>query len=141
MSFLLDTCVLSETARPKPTRKVVDWLASQDERQLYLSVLTLGELRKGIAKLPSGDKKHRLAAWVDSALVERFEGRVLPVDIRVASAWGEMSGTCERAGRPLPVIDGLIAATARVHGFTVVTRNSTHFADCDTPTVDPWSGS
>lgn len=100
MSFLLDTCVLSETVRPRPTPSVVKWLESQDEQTLYLSVLTLGELHKGIAKLPDGDKKRRLASWVDDALGDRFERRMLPIDAIVASTWGGWPERRSERGSP-----------------------------------------
>lgn len=140
MSFLLDTCVLSELVRPRPTTSVLAWLEAQDEGALFVSVLTLGELHKGIAKLAHGSRKKLLSDWVQGALVPRFGPRLLPVDNAVAAAWGEISGEHERAGTPLPVIDSLIAATARVHGLTVVTRNAKHFRQCDATVIDPWIG-
>lgn len=130
--------MLSETVRPQPARSVLAWLRSQDEDALHLSVVTLGELHKGIAKLRDGERKQRLASWVDVMLVERFKGRILAVDLPVASAWGELAGESERVGRPLAVLDGLIAATAHVHGLTVVTRNTGHFCGCGVRVFDPW---
>lgn len=141
MSFLLDTCVLSETVRPRPLAAVLEWIEAQDEPRLFLSVLTLGELRKGIAKLPGGRRKKNLAEWVDDALLPRFGARVLAIDAPVATAWGEIAGSAERAGHPVPVIDGLIAATAQVHGLAVVTRNAKHFVRCGVPVIDPWAAS
>ena len=140
MSFLIDTCVLSETVRPRPETAVVGWLDAQDEQALFVSVLTLGEIHKGIAKLPASPRKHLLGDWVDGPLIQRFGRRLLPIDSSVATVWGEITGSSERRGSPVPVIDSLIAATARVHGLTVVTRNSKHFAQCEVPVVDPWAG-
>lgn len=141
MTFLLDTCMLSETVRPQPAPSVLAWLGSQAEEALYLSVVTLGELHKGIAKLRDGERKQRLASWVDSVLLERFRGRILAIDPAVATAWGQLAGELEGAGRPLLVLDGLIAATARVYDLTIVTRNSAHFRECGVRTLDPWQPS
>jgi toxin FitB len=138
VNYLLDTCVISEMVRPRPTDSVLLWLDAQDEATLHLSVLTIGELHKGIARLEDGERKSRLFSWVDGALALRFDRRVLPIDTAVASAWGQITGSSERAGRPIPVIDGLIAATARVHGLMVVTRNTDDFARCGVSIFDPW---
>lgn len=140
MSFLLDTCVLSETVRPRPEPGVLKWLDSQDEARLFVSVLTLGEIHKGIGKLEDGPRKSQLAEWVDQALLPRFGRRVLPIDAAVASAWGRMTGQSERGGTPLPVIDGLLGATARVHDLAVVTRNVKHFEGLGISVIDPWAG-
>ena len=139
MSFLLDTCVLSETVRPRPEPGVLKWLESQDEPRLFMSVLTLGEIHKGIAKLDDGPRKNELAEWVDQALTPRFGRRILPIDAAVASAWGRLTVQSERRGAPLPVIDGLLAATARVHDLSVVTRNVKHFGGIGISVIDPWA--
>ncbi len=139
MSFLLDTCVLSETLRPLPETAVLEWLEAQDEPRLYMSVLSLGELQKGIAKLEDGRRKSELVEWVDQALVPRFGRRLLPIDPAVASAWGRLTAQSERRGTPVPVIDGLIAATAQVHELAVVTRNVKDFAKLDVAIIDPWT--
>lgn len=133
--YLLDTCVISELVKLRPAPKVTRWIASQPESDLFLSVLTIGEVEEGVAALSSGAKRDTLLAWVRRALPERFAGRVLPVDLVVASAWGEFRG---RSRQTLPVVDGLIAATARVHGLTVVTRNAADFRRFDVPVFDPW---
>ena len=124
MKFLLDTCLISEIIRREPNRQVLRWLESQEEAALFLSVLTLGELQKGIAKLPDSPKKSELQAWVSNDLAARFEGRLLPIDGEVAATWGRLLGTGERQGKKLPVMDSLIAATAITHNLTVVTRNT-----------------
>lgn len=139
MSFLLDTCVISELIRPAPERRVIDWISGVDELELHLSVLTLGEIEKGITKLPSSPKRKRLARWLEDDLLQRFDGRILDVSAQVAFAWGRMSGEALRKGRPLPVIDALIAATALEHGLTVVTRNSSDIARTGAAVLDPWS--
>ncbi|MBI1919785.1 MAG: type II toxin-antitoxin system VapC family toxin [Geobacter sp.] len=140
MRYLLDTCLISELVRPKPHAGVVRWLDSRDEHTLYLSVLTIGELRKGISKLQDGDRKEALKEWVDNALADRFEGRILPVDLDVASAWGELQGEAESRVTKLPVMDSLIAATAQVHNLEVVTRNVRDLERCGARVFNPWEG-
>ena len=138
MSFLLDTSVISELVRKRPHPPVLEWVGAQDEASLYLSVITIGELEKGIARLPASPRKSGLQAWVRRDLVERFGGRVLPADIRVATRWGALTGEAEKRGEPLPVIDSLIAATALVHGFVIVTRNVKDFKRCGVACVNHW---
>jgi len=140
MSWLLDTPVLSELIRATPKESVIDWLQAQDENDLFLSVLTLGELEKGIAKLSDSRRKTTLRKWVRTNLMARFETRVLVIDHKVAARWGTLVGTSERKGRPLPVIDSLIAATAIAHELTVVSRNAKDFERCGIPCLNPWSG-
>ena len=139
MSFLLDTAVVSELVRKSPSARVLKWIDGQDETSLHLSVLTIGELEKGVARLPASARRTRLISWVRRDLVERFGGRLLAIDARTATRWGAISGESERRGRPLPVIDSLIAATALVHGFTVVTRNVEDFERCGAPCFNPWN--
>jgi hypothetical protein len=135
MNYLLDTSAVSEVVKPQPDSAVIEWLAEADEEALYLSVLTIGELEKGIAKLADGRRRTRLHAWVRRDLVARFAGRLLPVDLRVADRWGALAGE----GLPLPVMDSLIAATCLVHDLTAVTRNRTHFERCGVECFNPWS--
>lgn len=130
MSYLLDTCVISELVKKTPRREVVEWVDAQEESTLYLSALTIGEIEKGIIKLPASARKTRLATWVRRDLPARFGGRVLPIVERVATRWGMITGESERRGLPLPVIDSLIAATAFVHDLQVVTRISAY---CNRP--------
>ena len=138
MRYLLDTCVLSEVIKKKPDNTVVDWLDKQEETTLYLSVITFGELQKGISKLSQSRRKKELQDWVDQNLAIRFAGRILDVGHQVAVRWGDLSGTAERAGRNVPVLDGLLAATALELGLTVVTRNGKHFEMTGVPWLDPW---
>jgi len=138
VKFLLDTCVVSELVRPAPLPSLVDWINNQPEERLFMSVLTLGELRKGIDRLPEGAKRTRLEIWLDSDLRIRFAGRWLPVDEEVAERWGLIAANAANKGLSLPVIDGLIAATALTHGMTVVTRNSADMAGTDVPILNPW---
>jgi len=138
VSFLLDTSVISELVRKSPHLPVLEWIGEQDETSLYLSVVTIGEIEKGIARLPASARKTKLQSWVRRDLVERFGARLLPIDIRVSARWGTLTGESEKRGQPLPVIDSLIAATALVHGFAVVTRNVEDFKRCGVACVNPW---
>jgi toxin FitB len=139
VSFLLDTCVVSELVRTSPQSSVLAWLEDQDETSLYLSVITMGEIEKGIARLPASARKGRLQSWVRRDLAARFGARLLALDVRVASRWGALTGESEKRGTPLPVIDSMIAATALVHGLTVVTRNTDDFERCGAPCLNPWN--
>ncbi len=138
MRYLLDTCTISEFVRPQPTPSVTEWLRNQQEEHLYLSVLTLGELRKGIARLTDGRRRLRLENWLDRDLKLRFAGRWLTVDEEVAERWGLATAQAAARGVVLPSIDGLIAATALVHGMTVVTRNAADMAAAGALISNPW---
>jgi toxin FitB len=138
VKYLLDTCLISELVKKEPSAEVIAWLDEQDEHCLFLSVLTFGELQKGIAKLPDSVRKSELQAWADHDLVDRFAGRILSVDLKTALAWGSMQGEAESMGQKLPVMDSLIAATAAVHRLTVVTRNVKDIGRCNTPVLNPW---
>ena len=137
MSFLLDTNVVSEWVKPRPDAGLVAWLAEVDEDRVLLSVVTLAELRYGIARMAAGPRRARLETWLSEELPLRFEGRVLPVDDAVAHGWGELVAHREAAGRPLGVIDAFIAATAAVHGLTLVTRNVADFSG-SVEAINPW---
>lgn len=139
MNFLLDTSVISELVRPVPDAHVLDWLAGLQEATLYLSVLTIGEIEKGIARLPATARRKKLETWVRHDLADRFRGRLLAIDGIVAATWGKLAGESEKRGVPLPVIDGLIAATSLVHGLTVATRNSGDFERCAARCFNPWA--
>lgn len=138
MKYLLDTCLLSELVKKKPNSGVVRWLEKADESTLYLSSLTIGELQRGISKLPDNPRKENLQAWVSNDLASRFEGRILDIDLEVAKAWGVMQGTGEQKGVVLPAIDSLIAATAVVHKLTVVSRNTKDLERCHVKVFNPW---
>lgn len=138
MRYLLDTCVISELVRKNPSPPVVEWIDAQDEEHCFLSVLTVGELRKGIELLPPGRKRTTLQNWVDRDLLERFEGRVLDVDIEAAERWGADCASAQRKGRQIPTVDGLIAATAASQGLTVVTRNVKDMEPSGALLLNPW---
>ncbi len=138
MKFLLDTCLISELVKREPNPGVVNWLDGQDEQTLFLSVLNLGELQKGISKLPDGTKKDELQSWIGLDLVERFTGRILDIDLETALCWGRIQGEAEQTGLKLPVMDSLIAATAAAHGLVVVTRNVRDMERCGVRVCNPW---
>jgi len=138
MKYLLDTCVISELVKKEPHPAVISWIAAGDESRMYLSVLTLGELIKGITKLPDGEKREKLQAWVSNDLALRFGRRLVEIDAEIARVWGTMLGEAERRGEKLPVIDSLIAVSASVHDLIVVTRNVQDMARCQANVFNPW---
>lgn len=138
MSFLLDTNVVSEWVRPRPDEGVVAWLTEVDEDRVFMSVVTLAELRHGIERLADGARRRRLDRWLMDELPLRFEGRVVPIDAAIADAWGRLVAHRETLGRPIGMADGFIAATAQVHGFTLVTRNVSDFEKSLPTVVNPW---
>ena len=136
MSYLLDTNVLSELARPRPDARVVRWFRGVPDESLHVSVLTLGEIRAGIERLPAGTKRERLRVWLEIELRGWFEERLLNVDASVADRWGRLVG---ESRRPIPAVDALLAATALRHGLRLVTRNVADFAIDGLEVVDPWT--
>lgn len=138
MSWLLDTCVICEPTRKQPSARVLAWLDDQAEETLYLSVLSLGEIRKGIARLPAGAKRRRLERWLENDLAERFAGRILGIDAEMADLWGRLQAQAENRGNPLPTLDSLLAATALARGLTVVTRNTSDFEATGAELINPW---
>lgn len=136
--FLLDTNVISELVKQAPSKNVVAWMDGVDERTVYLSVLTIGEIRVGIARLRSGAKRARLESWLDVELKERFAGRIVPIDESIAERWGTLTAEASLRGQPVPVIDGLLAATALEYGLTFVTRNTSDVAGTGAVTLNPW---
>jgi predicted nucleic acid-binding protein len=139
VKYLLDTSAVSELVRPKPEARVVRWIDERDESELFLSVMTIGELHNGIALLAAGPRKNRLQNWVDGDLTRRFQGRILNVDLDVAAEWGRLKARSDARGAPARVIDSLIASTAIVHNLTVVTRNVKDFSRCGVAVHDPWA--
>ena len=136
--FLLDTNVVSEMVQRKPAPAVLEWMETADEATLYLSVLTIGEIRRGTAALPQSKRRTRLDAWLAADLRLRFAGRILPVDDAIADRWGYLLAQGQLRGRPAPVVDGLLAATALEHDLTVVTRNVRDFSGFGVPVLNPW---
>jgi toxin FitB len=138
VSYLLDTCLISELIKPKPDRKIVNWVKGIDDEDQYLSSLTIGEIQKGISKLNDSDWKRDLQQWLECDLLERFRGRIVSIDSRVAQKWGEIIAQAELRGTLMPIIDSLIAATGIVHDLTVVTRNTGDMEGCGVNLLNPW---
>lgn len=136
--FLLDTNVISELIKPRPETQVVRWIEATDESLLYLSVLTLGEIRKGVTASASSSRRAVLEGWLNAELVPRFGNRILLIDQAVADRWGYISAIAAASGRPVPIIDGLLAATALHHNLTFVTRNTTNVEAAGVPVFSPW---
>jgi toxin FitB len=136
--YLLDTNVISELTKLRPESKVVSWFQATSEDLLYLSVFTIGEIRKGIDSLPRGNKRALLESWLANDLVLRFAGRILEVNLDIAERWGLISAQAKIAGAPLAVIDGLMAATALHHNLTLVTRNTKDVQVAGINTLNPW---
>jgi predicted nucleic acid-binding protein len=139
MSYLLDTCCISELVKKNPNPDVEKWIASQDEQSMYLSVITFGELRKGIEKLPDSKKKKELSRWINEDLNKRFKNRIINITMDIANKWGEILATAEKQGRSLPAIDSLLAATALVNDLTIVTRNTQDMDGSGVDIINPWS--
>lgn len=138
MSYLLDTNVISELVRPNPSPQVSRFVDSFED-ELHLSVVTLAEIGFGVASMDQGRKRQALEQWLARDIPARFGRRILDIDQRVAAAWGELMALSERRGTNLQAMDGLLAATARTHALTLVTRNRRDFAKLDLELLDPWS--
>ena len=135
MSYLVDTNVLSELRRREPNQGVIQWFEQRPATTLYLSVLTLGEIRKGIDALVNDDRQLKLLDWLEVELPQFFSGRILTVDAEVADRWGRLNA---QMGRPIPAIDSLLAATALTHGLKLVTRNVRDFNYPELDIMNPW---
>jgi toxin FitB len=138
MKYILDTCVISEIIKSGANENVLAWISNQNEEDLFLSILTFGEIEKGIAKLSNDSRKKKLKLWVEDDLKKRFNGRILPIDLLVANQWGVSQGKAELAGKPMPVIDGLIAATGIAYKCIVVTRNTVDMQQSGVELLNPW---
>ena len=136
--FLLDTNCISEVVRIKPEPRLLDWMQAADESLLFLSVLTLGEIRKGVAGLPQGKRRTQLETWLEIDLRARFSGRILAIDAPVADRWGLLAAKAKQKGRALSALDGLLAATALHHNLTIVSRNVSDFGHTHAVVLNPW---
>lgn len=139
MHYLLDTNVLSELVKHRPDHRVRKWIDAQQPLDLCISVLSLGEVEQGIARLPVGTRRTALSRWARVELPTQFVGRLYGIDAAVAVAWGAMSAQAKQDGHPLPVMDGLLLATAQVNALTFVTRNLADCAHRGVSVYDPWS--
>jgi toxin FitB len=138
MKYLLDTCAISELVKKKPSKKVLQWIQGCDEDAIYLSVLTIGEIQKGIAKLADSKRKATIQQWLDHDLHNRFSGRIIPISEEIASTWGLIVAEAEAKGKPIPSIDSLIVATAISHNLTIITRNTEDMAGTGARLLNPW---
>jgi toxin FitB len=138
VNYLLDTCVISELIRMRPERRVLAWIESIPEDHIHLSVLTLGELQKGIAKLEDGPRKLRLEKWLTEDVRQRFAERIMGLDVDTLVRWGKIGGEGERRGRMWPLMDSLMAASALMCRMTLVTRNLSDVQDMGVELLDPW---
>jgi predicted nucleic acid-binding protein len=141
VNFLLDTNLVSEWTKPRPNPGVVRWLADADEDRVFISVVTIAELRHGVERLAIGRRRKRLNEWIEGELLFRFDERILPIDAATADAWGRIVAHREGLGRPIGTMDAFIAATAQVHKLTLATRNQTDFQASVAAVVNPWSES
>jgi predicted nucleic acid-binding protein len=139
VNFLLDTNLVSEWTKPRPNPGVVSWLADADEDRVFISVVTIAELRHGVERLAIGRRRKRLNEWIEGELLFRFDERILPIDAATADAWGRIVAHREGLGRPIGTMDAFIAATAQVHKLTLATRNQTDFEASVAAVVNPWS--
>lgn len=138
MNYLIDTNVISELTKPLPNPAVVRWLVESDEDRLYLSVITLAEIRRGIASMDPGRRRDQLEAWFRIELPQRFEHRLIGVDREIAERWGDVIAASRRRGIGLSAMDGFLAATARAHDLTLVTRNLRDFGSLGLVLLNPW---
>ena len=141
MKYLLDTNIISEFISKKPNQKVLDYINSLDENDIYLSVITIGEIRFGIEKL---DKEHQykkiemLSNWLNNDLMQRFEGRIVKIDTQTMLKWGEINGQLQKVGRPIPIMDSLIASSCLAKEFILITRNTKDFYSFEMKMINPF---
>jgi predicted nucleic acid-binding protein len=138
MNYLLDTCVLSEFTRRQPNQRVIDWLNTINEDQVFLSVITIGEIQHGIERLPGSHRKTELLVWLNDDLLQRFTGRVVDVDAQTMLLWGSLTARLETAGKPMSVMDALIAASAIQNNLILITCNTTDFLNSGVQLVNPF---
>ncbi len=138
MKYLLDTCVISELVAKQPSEKVIDWIDNIEQESVYLSVITIGEIYKGIEKLPESKRKINLQKWLNDELIIRFRGQILLVDTDAMLVWGELTGRLDIEGKRMPAIDSLIAAIAIHNNCSLVTRNEDDFKNVALSIINPW---
>lgn len=138
MKYLLGTCVISEVVKKEPNKNVLAWLSEQNEDSLFLSILTFGEIQKGIEKASDQTRKQKLKLWLEDDLKKRFEGRIIPIDLKVVTHWGAIQGAAELAGKSMPTMDGLIAVSGLVYNCVVVTRNTADMEQSTAELFNPW---
>ncbi|MBW6426106.1 type II toxin-antitoxin system VapC family toxin [Rhizobium sp. XQZ8] len=139
MRLLLDTNVLSEVTKPSPAEGVLRWIHGLDEDRTFISIVSIAEIRRGVALMDSGRKRDALGEWLAHDLPQRFENRIIPLEAPVALAWGDLMALAKRSGRGLASMDGLIAATAVAHQLTLATRNTKDFEGLGVDIFNPWA--
>ncbi|MFA5985143.1 MAG: type II toxin-antitoxin system VapC family toxin [Methylococcaceae bacterium] len=137
MKYLLDTCVISEFTKSQPENRVLDWLQTTQAETLFLSVINIGEIKKGVYKLSASNRKQALLLWL-TGLLENYRDRILPIDLAIIENWSTIVANAEKSGQPVASMDSLIAATAYTHHLTLVTRNERDFAACNITMINPW---
>lgn len=139
MNYLLDTCVISEYTRRKPDLRIIHWVDELDESKVFLSTITIGEIKKGIELLPDGSRRKQvLNQWLSDGLLIRFSGRIYPITVEVMLRWGSIYALLETSGQTVSTIDSMIAATALNHHAVIVTRNEDHFRPTGVEIINPW---
>ncbi len=138
MNYVLDTNIISELVSKQPNQKIIDWLDALDPNTVYLTVITIGEIQKGIEKLPPSKRKDDLSEWLQNNLLARFEGRILDLTTEVSLIWGTLVGRLEKGGNPMAAIDSLIAAIVLQGNYTLVTRNDHDFQPAEISIINPW---
>jgi predicted nucleic acid-binding protein len=139
VSYLIDTNCISELVKPKPNKNVLKWFDDQNELDLYLSVITFGELREGVEKLPDSKRKRKLNHWINEDLLHRFKNRTLDITLLEVNKWGEVLAKAEKGGKALPAVDALIASTALAHNLAVITRNTKDMEASGVELINPWN--
>jgi toxin FitB len=137
LKYLLDTCAISEFTKPEANTGVIEWMKNVNSDDLYLSVINIGEIKKGINKLPASKKKQDLLFWLET-LLEDYQNRILTVDLTVMENWSLIVANAEKKGQPIASMDSIIAAVAYTHHLTLVTRNERDFYACNIPVINPW---
>ena len=138
MKYLLDTCVISELVAKQPNARVLEWIDSVDPDGVYLSVITIGEITKGIEKLPNSKCKQELSDWLENELLIRFQENLIELDVNILIQWGQLNAGLESNGQKMPAVDSLIAATTLNRGLILVTRNEADFAEAGVEILNPW---
>lgn len=138
MNYLPDTCIISEVIKREPNKNVISWLQTQDEANLFLSILTFGEIQKGIQKDPDQTRKKRLKIWLEGDLKKRFDTRIIPIDLKVVTNWGSIQGSAKLIGKPMATIDGLIAVSGLTYNCIVATRNTSDMEQSTAELFNPW---
>ncbi len=139
MKYLLDTCVISELVAKQPSANVLEWIDSVDPDGVYLSVITIGEITKGIEKLPNSRRKQELSDWLENELLIRFQENLIELDVSILTQWGKLNARLETKGETMPAIDSLIAASALDRELILVTRNVSDFEGTGVEILNPWN--